>query len=182
MPRRRIPESVKALRRRLRRLRGDDLTRLATAAGVARSTAYAIWSGTTRIPEPATLETITTALDVLHPTRLTAETKLPEVKSTMTQQFLLSAEMAEVYAAPVFELCDLYAHESARCGVDLDRQASDAVFAIGRGEPLSVVLGFIKDEDRFGEKEMHPAADKVRAALRDLYARTFGGTGPVLSA
>ena len=177
MPRRRaVPKTVQLLRRRLRRLRGDDLTRLATAAGHARSTVYAIWSGTTRIPEPATLEALTSALDTLHPLRRRVLANFLEVESTMTETLFDIPDAAE-FGAEVFEICDIAAHHHSEYNsvVNLDAQASDAVFAISRGEPLETVLGHIRDVNVRGQPEKHPAADQVRAELRDLYARFYGG-------
>lgn len=180
MPRRRpILKPVQLLRRRIRKLRGDDLTRLATAAGVARSTAYAIWSSTTRIPEPATLEALASALDVLDPLRRRVSAAILEVESTMTETLCATPDDAKVFGATVFEMCDIAAHVHSEYNsvVDLDCQASDAVFALGRGEPLEAVLGHIRDVDVRGKPAKHPAADEVRAALRELYVRFHRGGG-----
>ena len=91
--------------------------------------------------------------------------------------FFDDIDHVERFAAPVFELYDVYAGESIRLGIDLDEQVTDAVFASGWGEPLGNVLGFARDEDRFGNKvtHPHPAAKRARGELEKLY-RDFRGS------
>lgn len=163
------PEDVKLLRRRLRRLRYGDVTRLATAAGMTRSTVHALRFDTTRVPRPKTIEALTTALDALHPLRRPAVTKLPEVESPMTKPMLISVEMVETYAAPAFAECDMASFlYSPDYLVDLDKYVYDAVDALSQGKTLEAALACIKDENVRGEYEKHPAADKVRAAFAAL--------------
>ena len=94
----------------------------------------------------------------------------------MTEILFDNPDNAE-FGAEVFEICDIAAHVHSEFNsvVDLDAQASDAVFALSRGEPLETVLGHVRDVDVRGRPAKHPASDEVRVALRKLHAQFYGG-------
>lgn len=72
------------------------------------------------------------------------------------------------YGSPVFALCDTYAHETERTGVNLDKQCGEAVIALVQGESLEAALACIRDVDVWGEPREHRAVPAVRAALAAL--------------
>ncbi len=168
-PRRAVPQEVKDLRRRLRKFSGADLERIAAFSDLRRSTVYAIRSATTRVPKPETQKKITETLEYL-------VWPFPKARKLGLESFA-DGDEAEVWGASVFEVCDVAAHVHSEYNavVDLDRQASDAVYALRRGESLKRVLGYVRDVNVRGEPETHPVADQVRAALKNLYRKVYGG-------
>jgi hypothetical protein len=87
---------------------------------------------------------------------------VPKLRVTLPVVGMSTAEAVEQYGAPVFLVCDTYAHHTVRSGIDLNLQAYAAVAALIEGQPLEVALAHVPNTDS------HPGAAAVRRALTAL--------------
>ncbi len=85
---------------------------------------------------------------------------------TRTPVYEITPEVVQHYGKRPFMLCSRYAHETIRCGGDLDLHVYDAVVAAMQGRPLGAVLDCIDDE--------HPAAAEVKIELHAMVGRMRG--------
>jgi hypothetical protein len=148
-------------RQRLRALPLTDLEQVWHVSGVSRSVVYQLRAEGDINPRLNTLIAVWDALESLIE-------DAPGVRYVVTNT-VSSYEALEAYGESVFLLCDTYATETLRSGVDLDLMAQDAVFELMEGAPLEEALACVNNDS-------HRGAPALRQALVDLAQRAQGST------
>jgi hypothetical protein len=148
-------ELMNTLRQRLRDLSLADLEQVWGMSGVSRSVVYQLRAEAEINPRLSTLIAVWDALE-----------SLGELRCAVTNT-ISSYDALEAFGESVFLLCDTYATETLRSGVDLDLMAQDAVFELMEGAPLEEALACVGDG--------HRGAPSIRQALIDLAQRARGG-------